>query len=293
MKGNIEKFLLKSLDEYKGHMTKNGARGGMPYLDINFRFGDLITLFGRPCNGRTTFLVSLLNDVSVNNKVPVAYFPSDHREKDFVGRLVAAVSDVSYMKIAQGERLSEEEWGRYNKAIEKISKSPIYIESPDHRTIESILPRIKNLADDGVRVVVISDFQGIETERSFSDCRYAYSHNARLLKFIASELNIAIIIMSSTNWFLEEREGVMGKMPILADLQEIGDLDLHSDTVIGIFSPRAYEVHYDVRGRKLDNILVVNVLKANGVYSGKKIYAKIGKDSLAIDGVDETIRSIF
>lgn len=189
--------------------------------------------------------------------------------------------------------MSEEERGRYNKAIEKISDSPIYIESPDHRTIESILPRIKELADEGFKVVVISYFQGIETERSFNDCRYAYSHNARFLKFIASELNIAIIVMSSTNWFLEEREGMMGKMPILADLQEIGDLDLHSDTVIGLFCPHAYEVHYDARGYKLDDILVVNVLKANGVYLGKKIYSKIGKDSLAIDGVDETIGSIF
>lgn len=254
----------------------------------SFEYGDLITIAGRPCNGRTSLVISLLKDLAIEKQIPTAFFCLDWKRNDFINRLLANVVNIPYCKLKENKCLSDDDLIDIHEATTKLKSSPLHLDGFKPICIETLSSRIKEFVkEEGVKIIFITGFQTIKTSERFIDCRYAYSNIARTLKFLARELNITIIVTSCLNWFMEEREGIDGKHPQLADLREIGDLDEISDIVIGTFIPMSYHIYLDEKGRDLRNLLICDILKTKEGITDKRVVFYRNPDTFAITGISE------
>ena len=98
------------------------------------------------------------------------------------------------------------------------------------------------------------------------------------------------------SYYIEEREGIEGKHPSLADLGYhgmSGDLDVFSDVVLGFWSPEKYHIYLNEKGEDLRGILEIEVLKnVNDDNSeGRRISMRINRETLCMESPMK--RSLF
>lgn len=266
---------------YEVYKSKDRLLTGFPSLDSiigGLGRGELITIAGRPCNGMVSMVISLINNITINNQIPTAIFCLDLQQQEFVNHLLANISGTAYDKLKRNLLLTTEEADCIiNCWIDILKVAPLYIGGFHSMKIEDIILSIKGLVSEhGIKLVFITYFQLIETTSE------NYNQIAKQLKWLARELEITIVVTSSLNWQMEEREGIEGKLPQLTDLRYVGDLDEVSDIVIGVFRPSAYQVYYDMRGNDLHDVLVLKVLKNGEEASNALQTMLINNETLAI-----------
>lgn len=266
---------------YEVYKSKDRLLTGFSSLDSiigGLGRGELITIAGRPCNGMVSMVISLINNITINSQIPTAIFCLDLQQQEFVNHLLANISGTAYDKLKRNVSLSAEEADNIIKCwTDRLKVAPLYIDGFKLMKVEEIVLNIKNLvAEYGIRIVFITYFQLIESTSA------DYRQIAKQLKWLAKELDISIVVTSTLNWQMEEREGVDGKLPLLADLRYIGDLDELSDVVIGLFRPAAYRIYYDMKGNDLHDVLVLKILKNGEEASNALLTMLIDNKTLAV-----------
>ena len=74
------------VDEFKD-TQKPSVKSGFIELDKithGWENGNLIVITGRPAMGKTSFGISLLRNIAVKNKIPVAFFHWEKKDSDFL-----------------------------------------------------------------------------------------------------------------------------------------------------------------------------------------------------------------
>lgn len=275
------KHIKEIYEAYEAHKSKDRLQTSFPSLDSilgGLGRGELITIAGRPCNGLTPLVTSLISNITISNQIPTAVFCLDLQQQELVNHLLANISGIAYDKLKRNLSLSAEEadciihcWA------DKLKVAPLYIGGFNPMKVEEIVLSIKNLvAEYGIRIVFITYFQLIENPAE------DYRHVAKQLKWLAKELDISIVLTSTLNWQMEEREGIDGKLPLLADLRYIGDLDELSDVVIGLFRPAAYRIYCDMKGNDLHDVLVLKIMKNGEEASNTILPMLIDNNTLAV-----------
>jgi replicative DNA helicase len=84
---------------------------------------------------------------------------------------------------------------------------------------------------------------------------------SRSLKGLAKELNIPVIALSQLNRSVENRQGLEGKRPQLADLRESGAIEQDADIVCFIHRPEYYKIFEDGNGNSLIGLAEIIVAK--------------------------------
>src|SRR5690625_7647386 len=77
--------------------------------------------------GKTSFTLALAKNAALNYNKPVAFFSLEMSDVQLTHRLIAMESEVSLSKLRTG-KLEEEEWRRFNGAVETLSEIPIFID---------------------------------------------------------------------------------------------------------------------------------------------------------------------
>ena len=245
--------------------------------------GELVTIAGRPCNGRIPLVTSLISNITINKQIPTAVFCFNLQKQEFINYLLANVSGIAYDKLKKDTPLSNEEADSIMDCWkDRIKIAPLYIGGFKSLGITEITNSIKKLiAEYGIRIVFITYLQLIE------NISEDYQQIAKQLKWLAKEMGITIVVTSTLNWKMEEREGVEGKIPLLTDLRYVGDLDEFSDIVIGVFRPASYQIYYDMRGNDLHDVLVLMVLKNGEEANNEVLTMNINNKTLAVTDDNE------
>ena len=147
---------------------------------------------------------------------------------------------------------------------------------------------VGTISDYDGEFFVIDNFNMIETRAEY-DSRYCRQMIAKELCKLAHELDVIIIVDAMLfSYYIEEREGIEGKHPSLADLGYhgmSGDLDVFSDVVLGFWSPEKYHIYLNEKGEDLRGILEIEVLKnVNDDNSeGRRISMRINRETLCME----------
>ena len=203
---------IKSLfEDFKKEIQKKENKNLIPTgiqpidnIISGFELGDLVTIAGNACSGRTIFIMSLIRQMTIRNLTPTGIFCMDWKKHDFMNFLLSNVGSVSFSELKRNDcDIEEKEW--FNKAEKEIGEAPLYLGGFGAMSISSIEKNIRDLVlRHNLKVVIITGFQSVGFEMNYNDFRYGYTRNAQILKNLARELNIAIVLTSRLNWDIEK-----------------------------------------------------------------------------------------
>lgn len=155
---------------------------------------DLIIIAARPGAGKTSFAISLTHYISVEKNIPGAWFSLEMDGTQLTRRLVSMDSGISHELIRQG-RVWEDRESVLFGSINKIKKSPIYIEDKVNINIRSLRTRANLLVRrNGIKYIIVDYLQlmeGIDIKNKNRDT--IIGEITRGLKGLAKELNIPVI----------------------------------------------------------------------------------------------------
>lgn len=191
---------------------------------------DFIVVGARPSFGKTAFVLDIARHVAVEHGMPVGFFSLEMSSEQVTDRLIAAEAGVDLWKLRTG-KLRDEEFEMIQVALDRLNKSPFFIEdnpSPNVIQIRSMARRLQ--AEQGQLALLVVDYlQLIQPRRNYDSMVQQVTETSRGLKSLARELSIPLLAVSQLSRAVDQREA---KIPRLSDLRESGSIEQDADVVM-------------------------------------------------------------
>jgi len=233
------KIISKIAEHSKSGYT--GVPTGFTRLDEmtgGFQKSDLIIIAARPSMGKTALGLSMVRNMSIINKIPVAFFSIEMSGVQIVTRLISAEAKIDQHKLRTG-RFNQTENQAIVDALGSISEAPIYIDDSPMLTIMELRAKCRRLVvEHNVQCVFVDYLQLITAPKAESRER-EISFISSSLKQIAKELNIPVVALAQLNRSVESRTD---KRPMLSDLRESGSIEQDADVVMFVNRPEQYKM---------------------------------------------------
>ncbi|MBY5957831.1 replicative DNA helicase [Membranicola marinus] len=241
-----------------------GVPSGYTNLDkltSGWQPSDLIIIAARPGMGKTSFTLALAKNAALLHNKGVAFFSLEMSDVQLTQRLISMESGVSLSKLRTG-KLEEEEWRRFNGAVEDLSEVPIYIDDTPSINIFELRAKCRRLKiKHDIQMVMIDYLQlmtgGVDKKNGTRE--QEISSISRALKAMAKELEVPVIALSQLSRAVETRSS--DKRPMLSDLRESGAIEQDADLVSFIYRPEYYDIQSDEMDQSLDGIAEIIVAK--------------------------------
>ena len=123
-----------------------------------------------------------------------------------------------------------------------MEKVPLYVDDTPGLNVAAIHNRCRRLKREsakGLGLVVIDYLQLIDMSNSAykGDMVRGLTETTRLLKIMAKDLNVPVLVLSQLNRAVEQRED---KRPLLSDLRDSGSIEQDADIVMFVFREHYY-----------------------------------------------------
>ncbi len=228
-----------------------GLATGFPDIDqltSGLQPSDFIVVAGRPSMGKTSFVLTIAQNVALNLGTPVAIFSIEMSRSQLAQRLMSSEARVNAQNLRTGN-LKDEDLSRLVSALDRLSGAPIFIDdSPSVSGVEVRAKARRLMAKHNLGLVIVDYLQLMQGSgsRRAENRQQEISEISRSLKILGRELNIPIIAVSQLSRGVEQRGG--DKRPLLADLRESGAIEQDADLVIFIYRDELYNPDTDDRG---------------------------------------------
>ena len=219
-----------------------GVRTGFYDMDRNtagLQPGDLIILAARPSMGKTAFALNIAENVSVNEGLPVVVFSMEMGAAQLALRMVGSQGRIDQQHLRTG-RLDNDEWGRLTEAVERLSKSSVFIDETPALTGPELRARARRQARQcgQLGLIVIDYLQLMSGSGGDNENRATeIGEISRGLKALAKELHCPVIALSQLNRSVETRPD---KRPMMSDLRESGAIEQDADIIMFIYRDEYY-----------------------------------------------------
>lgn len=228
---------VRHLAEHKSLVT--GLATGFPrinYLTRGLQPGNLIIIAGRPSMGKTSLALQIAREASKAGTTGVISIEMGKGELGM--RALSLESQVNLHSILTGD-LDDKTGPRVFAAGDALETSGMRIDESPSVTAEQLRSRAKRLAAaEPLNLLVIDYLQLMKIDQEKGEnLSHAIGRTTRLLKQVAKELYIPIILLSQLNRASESRHD---KRPTLADLRESGAIEQDADMVWLIHRPEVY-----------------------------------------------------
>ena len=203
----------------------------------------------------TALALTITHNLSIIDKVPCAWFSLEMDGIQLARRLASIDSDIPHELIRQGKIYDSLE-EKFYKSLDKVGKSPIYIEDKPSINVRSLRTRANVLVrKNGIKFIIVDYLQlmnGVDTRDT--NRNNIVGEISRGLKCLAKELKIPVIALSQLSREVEKRSD---KMPQNSDLRESGGIEQDADEVLFLMRPEKYGFtepvmidgkEYDVKG---------------------------------------------
>ena len=231
--------MVEKLYGNQSHVT--GVPSGFKDLDnltAGFQPSDLIIIAGRPSMGKTALCLNIAEHVSVEAKMPVAFFSLEMSKEQLTQRLLASRARVDLSRLRKGF-LKQEDWSALTNAVGTLYEAPIYIDDTAGQTVLEIRAKARRLMNEkDLKLIIIDYLQLMRGRRNVDNREQEISEISRGLKALAKELNIPVVALSQLSRRTEQREG---NKPQLSDLRESGAIEQDADVVAFVYREMVYK----------------------------------------------------
>lgn len=245
-----------------------------------WRAGTLTYLGGRPGQGKTTFVLSIISNL-VNAGIQCGIFTIEMSKEEIVQKMVGMEANVAQMKMENGT-ISPLEVQRVSSVVASDFFKRLYI-SDGNPNITEIQAEAKRLVECyGVQVIVIDYFTLIEKQNPKASAHEEYTDVSRKLKLLARDLKVPVICVAQLNRQSTMREGDELR---LSDFRETGSVEQDADVVLFIQRKKMSSVLTLAKERKYGHLGDIAITFNNG-----KFVQKITNPNL-LEEVDEEYQS--
>ncbi len=245
---SIDKLVIALLDRVNelhdnGAEDVTGVRTGYFHLDretAGLQKGDLIVLAARPSMGKTAFALNIAEHVAVKEELPVLVFSMEMGASQLALRMVGSIGRINQQNLRTG-RLADDEWGRLAEAVDRLSKSQVFIDETAALTVAELRARARRMARQfgGTLGLIVVDYLQLMSGSSGGDENRAteLGEISRGLKALAKELQCPVMALSQLNRSVESRND---KRPMMSDLRESGAIEQDADVIMFIYRDDYY-----------------------------------------------------
>lgn len=245
--------------EYVGERAIQSGFTELDKITFGWKKGELIVIGGRPAMGKTALAISLVRNIAILNRTPIAYFSLEMSTVQFMNRFLSNVSNV---EINHAESYTKKEQALLDNAEKIIEDAPIFLDDTPALSIQELRTKASHLIrEHQVKLIIIDYLQLMNASGMiYSNREEEVSVITRSLKALAMELNIPIIALSQLNR-RENCEGIDGKRPQLSDLRESRTIEQDADMICFIHRPEYYRIFQDEKGNDLHGMAEIIVAK--------------------------------
>lgn len=275
----LARFATRLAELRANDSSLTGITSGYHSLDTithGWQATDLIILAARPAVGKTAFALNLMLNASLDpvKPIPTAFFSLEMSQNQLVERMVAAESEIFLEKIKTG-RLDDFEMKKlYEKAIDKLSRAPIFLDDTPALNIFELRAKCRRLKNKHrIGFIIVDYLQLMSGTGEKGNREQEISRISRDLKGLAKELQVPIIALSQLSRAVEARKD-SDKIPQLSDLRESGAIEQDADMVMFLYRPEYYGVMADENGASTKGETHVKIAKhRNGSLDTIKLQA--------------------
>lgn len=249
---HIKDLLIDSFEQiehlYEKKATVTGLATGFKDLDeitSGLHKSDLIVVAARPSMGKTSFALSMAQNIALNQKVPVALFSLEMSRHQLVQRLMCSEARVDAQSLRTGN-LNEDDWPKLSAAVGRLAEAPVFIDDTPNMTILELRAKARRLmAKEKLGLIIVDYLQLMQGHKRADSRQQEISEISRALKILGRELNVPVIAVSQLSRAVEQRQD---KRPMLSDLRESGAIEQDADLVIFIYRDEYYNRDSEERG---------------------------------------------
>jgi replicative DNA helicase len=199
---------------------------------------DLLIIAGRPGQGKSGFVVSVAKNAALLHKKHVAIFSLEMSNEQVAQRLITQMTEIDSQHLRTG-KLAEDEWPKFNHAIEVLSDTHIYLDDTPAITPLALRTKCRRLhMEFGLDLIILDYIQLMSGDTRTENRVQEVSYITRNLKVLARELNVPVLAAAQLSRAVEQRTD---KKPVLSDLRESGSIEQDADIVMFIYRPDQYE----------------------------------------------------
>jgi len=191
--------------------------------------GDVIVIAARPSIGKTSLALNIIENLLLNEDVPVVLFSLEMSGMQLAERLMCSHSRLENQK-ARRNQLDENDYAGLVESICRLGTKHLWIEEASVLTPLSIRSRARRLKAAGdIQCIVIDYLQLISTNGRHENRQQEITRISRSIKSLAKELDVPVILLSQLN---RAPAGRTNFMPRLTDLRESGSIEQDADVVL-------------------------------------------------------------
>ncbi len=209
-------------------------------LTNGFAPASLIALASRPGMGKSSFALTIAENVARYGNKSVAFFSLNRSRAKLVRQLISQKTNIEVARITTS-RVTEKENQQLIKAIALYKSLPLFICDAPNITVESIREEVLNLQQSyqqkNLGLIVIDSLQLIQENICINRIEQL-SKIVRHLKILAREFNVPILMLSEINQVVNSR---MNKRPRLTDVSDCGSIEDIADLVLMIYRENYYD----------------------------------------------------
>ncbi len=198
--------------------TLDGALGG------GIEPGRIVVLAGRPGGGKSSLAATLAWRMAAAGKRTLIV-SLEMPAGEIVDRMLASTGDLLHTEIRTG-RIDDSHRPLLDDAAQRLSALPLEIVDRVH-SLAGVVAEVRRRR--GLQVLVVDYLQLVRIDGKFGNRNSEIEHATRLLKQIAIEADIAVVLLSQLNRSVEDRPD---QRPRLSDLRDSGAIEQDADIVL-------------------------------------------------------------
>lgn len=233
--------------------AKDGIPVGLADLDEilgGLQPEELIIIAARPSMGKTAFLATCLNAVSVRREKTAAAFVLEQKRRFIIRRMLAGSCRVNYNQLKKNDLSKRERDDLMDRRL-RIMGAPLYVDDTPGLTASRIRAKCMRLkAQKGLDIIFIdqlSHVDGSDIYRSGMQMRDVVGKQTKAFKRLAQDLGVPVVVFNQLSREAGKRKDFI---PTLADLKESGNIEEDADVVLFLHRPEYYDKgNADLKGK--------------------------------------------
>jgi replicative DNA helicase len=250
LNSNFDK--IEELYLNKGKIT--GISTGFDDLDetlSGLQKADLVLVAARPSMGKTSFILNMVEQAGIRDKVATAIFSLEMSKEQLVQRLICAEALIDSQKLRTGD-ITEDEWVKLARAMGPLSEAPIFIDDTPGISMSEMRAKCRKLKiEHNLGLVLIDYLQLMSGSGSYDSRQQEISDISRSLKGMAKELGVPVVACAQLSRAPEIRAD---HRPIMSDLRESGAIEQDADVIMFLYRDEYY--HPDTEKKNIGEVII-------------------------------------
>jgi len=239
----VKKAFAQVDELYKSGRSVIGLETGFEWLDkttTGLHPSDYVLIAGRPSMGKSTLAQNIVQNASIENKIPTVMFSLEMSATSLALRMLSSEAGIDFQNVRTGQ-IAGREWPALAMAAARIAESPLVIDQTVNLTPTEVRNRCYKISSEmEIGLIVVDYVQLLSPSTKQENRNQAVSEISRQLKDIARRFNVPLIAVSQLS---RAPEGRTDKRPQLSDLRESGSLEQDADVVVFLFRERYYDAN--------------------------------------------------